>query len=183
MSSKYKISNHQALHFITFATVQWVDALSRPLYKDIFIDSLAYCIKSKGLVLYAYVIMSNHVHLIASAKQSFNLSDILRDLKKYTSKAIIGAISNNKFESRRRWLLWIFKSAGSDNSNNTKYQFWQQDNHPIELSTNKMIDQRLDYIHYNPVKEGIVREPPNYVYSSAHFYSGGLAQLPLKYIE
>jgi putative transposase len=72
MSSKYKIDNHQALHFITFARVQWVDALSRPLYKDVIVDSMKYCQKEKGLLVYAWCIMSNHIHLIASAKEGYS---------------------------------------------------------------------------------------------------------------
>ena len=136
MSSKYKINDHQSLHFITFATVEWVDALSRPLYKDVIIESLKFCTINKGLALYAYVIMSNHVHLIASAKEGYNLSDILRDFKKHTSKTLLVMIAENKQESRRSWMLWLFQSAGSKNSNNKKFQFWRQDNRPIELSTN-----------------------------------------------
>lgn len=84
--SKYKIRDQQNLHFITFATVNWIDALSRPEYKDILVDSLNYCVSNKGMEIYVWVIMSNHVHLIASAKENYNLSDILRDLKKFTSK-------------------------------------------------------------------------------------------------
>lgn len=141
MPSKYTIQDHQALHFITFATVEWVDALSRPVYKDIVVDSLQYCITNKGLILYAYVIMSNHVHMIAAAQEGYHLSDILRDLKKFTSKRLIEAIENNPQESRKRWMLWLFTSAGQKNHNNQTYQFWQQDNRPIELSSNLMMDQ------------------------------------------
>lgn len=181
MPSKYTIIDHQAPHFITFAVVEWVDALSRPHYKDIVIDSLKYCILEKGMLLYAYVIMNNHIHLIASTKEEFNLSNILRDLKKYTSKSIVKEITNNSQESRKDWMLWIFKSAGTKNSNNRTYQFWRQDNRPIQLSTNEMLQQRLDYIHSNPVKEGIVYEPEHYVYSSALDYSGGKGLLPIEF--
>ena len=77
MPSKYKINDHGAPHFITFAVVEWVDALSRPAYKDIVMESLKFCSESKGLLLYAYVIMNNHVHLIAAAQEGYNLPDIL----------------------------------------------------------------------------------------------------------
>lgn len=79
MPSKYKFGDHQRPHFITFAVVEWVDALSRPYYKDVLIESLKYCQENNGLLLHAYVIMNNHVHLIASAKLGFSLSDIMRD--------------------------------------------------------------------------------------------------------
>ena len=73
MPSKYTISDHQAPHFITFATVQWVDALSRPSYKDIIVESLRYCQNEKGLILYAWCVMSNHIHLIVAAQEGCNL--------------------------------------------------------------------------------------------------------------
>ncbi len=78
-------------------------------------------------------------------------------------------------------MMWIFKAAGNSNSNNTVYQFWQQDNRPIQLSTNEMMDQRLDYIHENPVKEGLVWGSEHYPFSSAINYMGrnGLLEVEL----
>jgi putative transposase len=111
------------------------------------------------LLVYAWCIMSNHFHMIASTKEGYNLSDILRDFTKHTSKRIMAEIEANPQESRKNWRVWIFQSAGKKNSNNKNHQFWQQDNHPIELSTNAMIDQRLHYIHMNSVKECIIDEP------------------------
>jgi putative transposase len=183
MPSKYKIQNHQDIYFITFAVVEWVDALSRRQYKDIVVNSLQYCQKQKGLILYAWIIMNNHVHLIASAEKEFNLSNILRDMKKFTSKKLILTIEENLQESRRKWMLWIFSSNGKKNSNNEKYQFWQQDNHPVCLSDNEMQDQRLNYLHNNPVIEGIVEEPEHYLYSSARDYAGGKGLLSLVFLE
>ena len=80
-------------------------------------------------------------------------------------------------------MLRLFEEHGRANSNNTKYQFWQQDNHPIELTTNEMMDQRLDYIHNNPVEAGIVEQPYEYIYSSAKDYSGLVGLLPVTKIE
>ena len=127
--------------------------------------------------------MSNHVHLIASAKEEQNLSDILRDLKKFTSKKLLDVITSNPVESRKEWMVWMFERAGRYNINNRKFQFWQQDNHPVELSSNEMLDQRLDYIHNNPVKEGIVYEPEHYVYSSAIDYSCEKGKVEVSFIE
>jgi putative transposase len=115
--------------------------------------------------------MSNHVHLILSTEFSHHPSDALRDLKKFTSKKIIATLADNEQpESRRDWMLWLFKQAGEANSKNKDYQFWQQENHPIELISNKFLDQKLHYIHMNPVKAGIVDEPWEYRYSSARDY-------------
>ena len=180
MSSKYKIKDHQSPHFLTFSVVQWIDALSRPDYKEILLESMRYCQQEKGLILHAWVFMSSHVHMICSANDGFSLSDIVRDFKKYTSKKLIEAIQTNPYESRKAWMLWLFKSNGENNSNNSRYQFWQQDNHPIELSSNEMLNQRLDYLHMNPVKAGIVDDAAHYVYSSARDYYG---LLELKLIE
>jgi REP element-mobilizing transposase RayT len=123
--------------------------------------------------------MSSHVHLIIGQDSGGKLQDIVRDLKKYTSSKIIEAIGNNHQESRRELLMYLFERAGQNNSNNKRYQFWQQHNHPIELSTNEMIEQRLAYIHHNPVEAGIVLSAHEYLYSSAVNYAG----LPEKLIE
>jgi putative transposase len=169
MGRKYKFHQHDQLHFVSFATVNWIDVFTRRIYCDIIVDSLKYCIEHKGLELYAWCIMSNHVHLIISTENG-NLSDIMRDLKRHTSKTLLKAIEDNVQESRREWMLWMFKRAGKFNANNEVYQFWQQNNHPIELSTHEMMVQRLDYLHNNPVEAGSVEYPPEYLYSSAKDY-------------
>jgi putative transposase len=88
--------------------------------------------------------MSSHIHLIIGRHGDPNLEHIIRDIKKYTSTQIIEAIKNNPQESRKELLLWLFERAGKANKNNMHYQFWQQDNHPIELNTNEIIEQRLN---------------------------------------
>ncbi len=168
----YKITDQGATYFISFAVVGWVDVFSRQEYRDIVIDSLKYCQLEKGLVIYAWCIMSNHVHLIISAKEN-NISDVLGDFKKYTSKQIIQAILNNLAESRREWMLNIFKQAGEVNSRNTNYQLWQQDNQPKIILTEAFAAQKLNYIHDNPVETGIVEKAEEYVYSSAKDYFYG----------
>jgi len=90
--------------------------------------------------------MSSHLHLIAGTSGKNKLEDIIRDIKKYTAVKIIRTIKNNSLESRRDWMIDLFEKAGLSNSNNTQYQFWQQHYHPVELSTNKMIGKRLDYL-------------------------------------
>ncbi len=133
-------------------------------------------------MIYAWCIMTNHLHIIAAAEFGFNLSDIIRDFKKYTSKKLIKALCSNR-ESRRNWMLKIFKNAGRKNSNNKFYQLWQQHNHPIELYSNFIMDQKLDYLHFNPVVEGIVYQPQHYPYSSAIDYWGGKGLIEVKFIQ
>ncbi|MEI9945513.1 MAG: transposase [Chitinophagaceae bacterium] len=165
----YKIRNQAAVYFITFAVVEWADVFTRKEYRDIVLESIKHCQEKKGLLLHAWCIMSNHLHLIISARDN-NLSDLLRDFKKFTSKQVIKAIAENKQESRREWLLSIFKKAGEENSRNTTYQFWRQDNQPKELFSPAFIFQKLNYIHNNPVEAGIVDNPEEYLYSSARDY-------------
>jgi len=180
MSLSHKFRNQEKLYFATFTTIRWVDVFTRIVYKEILVDSFNFCMEKKGLEIYAWVIMSNHVHLIMGTKGK-PMEDILRDLKTHTSKAIIKAIQDNPKESRKDWLLWMFAKEGSFNPNNKNNQFWQQGNHPIELTDNLIIDQKLDYIHFNPVAAGWVDTPEHYLYSSARDYAGikGLLDIQL----
>jgi putative transposase len=168
----YKIINKKGIHFITFAVVEWVDVFARKEYRDILLDNIRYCQKEKGLLVHAWCIMSNHVHLIISAKNN-DASDILRDFKKFTSKQIVKAIDTNEQESRREWMLEIFRKAGTGNSRNSSYQFWRQDNQPKELFSEKFTEQKLYYIHNNHVEAGIVEKEEEYLYSSARDYFYG----------
>jgi len=165
----YQIRDQHAIHFITFSVVQWIDVFTRKTYADIVVDSLNFCIKNKGLKVHAWCIMSNHLHLILSSETN-RLSDILRDFKKYTSFQIVKAIEENKNESRRNWMLWIFRKAGERNKRNENYQFWQQENHPIECSTKEILNSRMEYLHENPLRAGIVYQEGDYVYSSGSDY-------------
>ena len=126
--------------------------------------------------------MSNHVHVIASSSGQNSLSDIIRNLKKFTSKTIVTAIAETN-ESRKAWLLDRFEFRGRTNSNIKEYQFWQAGFHPIELLSNKFIDQQLHYIHHNPVEAGYVANPKYYLFSSAIDYSGDKGLLEVKLLE
>ena len=92
MSEKYKVNNPNGIYFITCTIIGWVDLFTRPEYKDILIQSLKYCIKKKGLLVHAYVIMSSHIHLIVSAKDGAHLPSIIRDFKTFTSKSLLKEI-------------------------------------------------------------------------------------------
>lgn len=180
--SRYKITDQHGLNFLTLTVVDWVDVFIRKTYKDIILDSLRYCQKEKGLNVCAYVIMSSHVHLIAEAAGTIPLSDILRDFKKFTAKKILNEIANGP-ESRREWMLHRFVYRGHQVSGNRQYQFWQADNHPIELYTLPVIAQNIDYIHLNPVKEGWVEQAEHYSYSSATNYATGTGLLDVAVVD
>jgi REP element-mobilizing transposase RayT len=182
MSRKYKFYNPDGLYFISFATIHWIDVFTRREYKNVFLDSVKYCQKNKGLVVHAWIIMTNHIHMIISS-QDKKLEEIVRDLKSFTSRKIRNEIIENIQESRKQWMLWMMERAGSKNKNNNTFQFWQQNNHPIELDNNTIRQQKLEYLHNNPVSEGFVDRPEEYKYSSAIDYSGGKGLLPVEIIR
>ena len=124
----YKIRDQSKPHFITFTVVDWLDVFTRQRYKDILIDSLNYYIQNKGMILYAYVIMSNHAHLIIQSN-NHDLSGLIRDFKKFTSKRILKSILEEP-ESRREWLLDRMEKATESHNRNKTYQFWKYNNHP-----------------------------------------------------
>ena len=135
-------------------------------------DSLNHCITHKGLEVYAWVIMTNHLHLIISSNKE-DLSDIIRDFKKFTSKKLVEAIEQNKSESRSRWLLWLLKKKEGDTESIT---LWQPGNHPEEIRTPTFFKQKMQYIHQNPVRAGWVTNEEEYKWGSAgYFYGRGSA--------
>ena len=170
MSEKYKVYEG-GLFFVTLTTVGWIDVFTRAEYSEEVIRSLNFCIEKKGLSVYAFCIMSSHIHLLSSTKAGL-LTAALRDFKSYTAKSIINLIKENPQESRRDWLLYMFEYFGEKNKHNSQYQFWQQNNHPIDLGSKKFIEEKVNYIHENPVKAKIVTEAQNYVYSSANPFCG-----------
>jgi len=167
MSRNYKFHNPEGLYFVSFAVVYWLDVFTRNVYKDILIESLKYCQKQKGMEIIAWCIMTNHVHLIFRSINGEKPELLLGDLKRFTSKTIVKAIKENIRESRKEFLLDKFKEAANKSSNVKKYQFWRHDNKPIELWSNNVIKEKVNYVHQNPVEEGLVFKAEDYVYSSA----------------
>ena len=167
MSRNYKFHNPEGLYFISFAVVGWLDVFTRNEYKDLFLESLVFCQKNKGLEIHAWCIMSNHVHLVFRSINDQKPELLIGDLKRFTSQSIVKSIQENSRESRREFLLDFFKKEAEKSSNVKHYQFWRHDNKPIELWSNKVIQQKIDYVHNNPVEEGLVYKPEDYVYSSA----------------
>ncbi len=181
MSCKYKFADKEGLYFVSFAAVYWIDVFTRSEYFDIVVQSLNYCRAHKGMELYVWCVMPSHVHLIIRAKHN-NPGDVMRDFKTHTSKVVQRAIAGHPQESRKEWMLWMMQRAGEKNSNVSKQQYWQQDNHPIQLWSEEVIAQKADYIHYNPVEAGFVAEPHHWKHSSAIDYSGGKGILDIDYL-
>jgi putative transposase len=159
-------------YFLTFTVVEWVDVFTRLDYKEIIVDSLNYCIEHKNLECFGWVLMTNHMHLIVRSIKPARISDIIRDFKKFTSKKIVETIQTIS-ESRRDWLLHKFEFAAHSTGRAENYKLWKDDNHAIYLDGTNLFQQKLNYIHDNPVRQGIVSDPTVYLYSSAYDYAGG----------
>jgi len=164
MAYAYRINDQHGMYFITCTVHQWVDVFSRKEYRDILLDSIRFCQEKKGLQVHAWVIMSNHIHMIISSTKD-KLSDIIRDFKKFTAGEIVRAIEANTKESRKRWMLWLLKKED-------RIWFWEEGYHGEEIFTKSFFDVKLNYIHMNPVRAGIVEKEEEYINSSCGDYYG-----------
>ena len=171
MKEGFTIKDQSKAHFITVTIVDWIDIFSRQIYRDAIIQSLSYCVKNKGMILYGYVIMTNHIHLIIQSDKG-ELSDLIRDFKKFTATQILELLQNGP-ESRKEWILKRFHKATLSHNRNKNFQVWQLGNHAEEIYTEKFLWSKLDYIHLNPVRAGIVSRASDYLYSSASNYING----------
>jgi putative transposase len=182
MSEKYKFVDEVGMYFITMATVGWVDLFTRLELKHVIVNSLRHCQKEKGLVIHAWCLMPSHLHMIVSTKQE-KLSDIMRDFKKFTSKELIKTIDRIN-ESRKGWILEMFREVADHLKRVSNYKVWQDGNHPELLFSAEFTRQKLDYIHDNPVADEIVEEPEAYRYSSARdYYSNRKGYLDVEIIQ
>ncbi|OUJ75511.1 REP-associated tyrosine transposase [Hymenobacter crusticola] len=182
MGIRYTVRSEQP-YYLTCTVVDWVDVFTRPVYRHIIVDALRYCQQQKGLELFAWCLMSNHLHLLARAADGHNLAHILRDFKKFTSKAIVQAILDEPTESRQAWLLDRFYFYGIVNPKITNAKFWQDGSHAVEVLTPAFAQQKLHYIHQNPVRAQLVLEAEAYVFSSASNYAGGRGLLEVLFLD
>lgn len=124
MSRQYRFGDKTQLHFVTYATVGWIDLFTRNEYKQIITDSLQHCMQHKGLDVHAWCVMTNHIHLIISSGDK-PLDAIIGDHKRHTSLQLRQMIMATA-ESRGEWILELLERAGTANSNNGSAQIWQQ---------------------------------------------------------
>jgi REP element-mobilizing transposase RayT len=171
MSEKYKMYEKRQAYFLTMTVVDWIDVFTRKEYKLLLLDSLKYCQKFNGLEIYGWCLMTNHLHMIAKGAGQYTLSEIFRDFKKFTSKAIVKQI-NELPESRREWMLNRFELKGKLLKRIEHYKLWQDGNHAEIIFTPYFFYEKLNYIHMNPVKTMIVKNPEDYYFSSARNYAG-----------
>lgn len=170
MRSRYKITDQNGIYFITSTIVEWIPVFTTKLYFDILIQSLRFSRQHKNLQLFGYVILDNHFHLIAGGP---NLSRNITDIKRFTARQIIDRLELDQKE----WLLNQLAYYKKRHKTNSDYQVWQEGFHPQLIVSEEMLRQKLDYIHHNPVKRGLVSLPEHWLYSSARNYVLGDAAL------
>jgi len=174
--SELRKADFDAVFFVTLTVVNWIDVFSRQEYVDLLVKNLQFCQQNKGLEIYAYVVMTNHLHIVAG-QQEGRLHDVLSDFKSYTAKIILAAINVNPKESRKDWLLYMFRFNAKLKQQYQQYHFWQATNHAIALTSPAMLMQKINYTHQNPVRAGYVLEAEHWQYSSANAFS------PLRVME
>jgi len=161
--------DNRAITFITSTVVDWIPLFISHRYCQIIMESLGYCRRHKGLRIHAYVVMPTHIHLIVSTDPPSTLPDVVRDLKRYTSRALTACLE----EDRARALLRLLNEWSYRGKGNTEYKVWQDGYHPKAIFTQWFLRQKLDYLHDNPVRKGLVRRAEDWVYSSAAAYLKG----------
>jgi len=163
--TRYKIYNEQQPHFLTMTIVEWMPLFINPQIVSLLLQSLRFVQREREVVLYAYVIMEHHLHLIASAP---HLGKTMKELKSFTARQIIDYLGGQKSIS----FLGRLKGAKLSHKKESDYQLWQEGSHPEEIYSEKMLLQKVEYIHHNPVRRGYVDEPKHWRYSSARNYEG-----------
>ncbi len=147
--------------FITVTCLEWKHILKEERFKNIIITSLSFLSKEKRINVYGFVIMSNHFHLIWQMIGDHKREEVQRDFLKYTGQQILKHLRNENFELQKELLV---------QAKDRKYQVWQRNSLGVPLWSSVVFNQKLEYIHYNPVKAGLCKYPEDYRYSSARFY-------------
>jgi REP element-mobilizing transposase RayT len=163
----------QDCSYLTFNVVDWIDVFIRQTYKQIIVDALNYCIESKKFTVYAWCLMTNHLHMLARAHDGSGLAMIEKEFKRYTTTKILEAIDIEP-DLRRSWMLQRFENCSLSLKKIEKFQLWQSCTNPafIDFKQVYKLQERVLYIHENPVRDGVVSNPEHYLYSSAADYAG-----------
>ncbi len=169
MRSRYRIYDCNKIYFITSTITNWIPVFTSKEYFDIIILSLKFCQEKKNLIIHSYVILDNHFHLICSNEK---ISNVISSLKMFTAKEILSKLNFDK----KTWLLNQLSYWKKDYKTESEHQIWQEGFHPKEILDDQMMKQKIEYVHYNPVKRGFVRKSEDWIYSSAHFYKTGVEE-------
>jgi len=163
-------------YFVTWTIVDWLHIFEEDSYRQITLDSLGYLRSHKKTELNAFVVMPSHIHAILWPNEGINLSDVIRDFKRFTSRRIS---SEAEKQNRTDWLNRFSLARQQDRAMDiSRYQVWQEGSHPEAIFTQKFARQKMDYIHLNPVKAGFVQTVDEWPYSSARAYLLGEETYP-----
>ena len=171
--SRYKIYEPTHPHFITCTILHWIPIFTRTETTNIIFDSLRYLQKEDNLKIYAYVVLENHLHLLAS---SDDIAMSMRKFKSFTAKEILEYLQKNNVCTILEQLAFYKKA----HKKKAQYQLWQEGIQPKLIQNEKMMMERINYIHQNPVKRGYVDRPEHWRYSSARDYEGVQGLLPVE---
>src|SRR4029078_11577145 len=152
-------------HFFTATNLNWKKLLARDKYKDIVIESMRFLVDDKRVIIYGFVIMDNHIHIIWQLQAGRKRDDVQRDFLKYTAQLIKKDMIKNHAEDLKDFMV---------NAKDRKYQFWERNPLSIEIWSENVLLQKLKYMHENQVKSELCRFPEEYKYSSALFYKTGI---------
>ncbi len=157
--------NKNKIHFLTFTTMEWIDIFTKPEYFNLIINTFKHCQKNQGLLLYGFVIMTNHFHCLVSAQEDYSLENIVASFKKFTTFQTKKMLEKDN----RKYISALIKSSYAKKKN-TSFQIWQRENYPETIESEKFFLQKMNYIHNNPVKKCYVAKPEDWLYSSARNY-------------
>lgn len=163
MRSKYKFTDKDGVYFITATVIEWLPVFTNEAYCQILTDSLKFCQQKKQLRIYAYVILENHIHLVCEAPR---LSQTISDFKKFTARKVIDTLKKDQ----KDWLLNQLAYYKKRHKVHSTYQFWQEGVHPQLIVSDQMLNQKIAYIHNNPVKRGLIEKAEHWRFSSARNY-------------
>ena len=165
MQKPWTFQKTNELYFCTDVIVGWQYVFTSPEFFEVIIDSLGFCQANKNLLIHGYVIMPNHLHTILAASQG-NPSSIMRDFKRHTSVRISDLLA----ETHNERLLKYFRTVENREERGNTCKIWQSGSHPVLIETGEFFDQKLNYIHNNPVNKGYVENPEHWKFSSARNY-------------
>jgi REP element-mobilizing transposase RayT len=163
--SRYRIFDDAYPYFLTCTIVGWQAVFTRPEAVQIVFDSWNFLKKEKGFRRYAYVVLENHLHLIASAPE---LANAIKSFKMYTARQIIDLLESQGATVLLRQLRALKRRHKTESD----YQVWEEGSMPKQIDSDDMMLQKLEYIHNNPVKRGYIDDPVHWRYSSARNYAG-----------
>ena len=167
--NRYRIYEDYYPYFLTCTVVAWLPIFSQPLFVDIIFDSWRFLQRERGITIFGYVILENHLHWIASAKDSpENLSEQVGRFKSYTARKIIDEMERRGFST----LLDELRFFKLRHKTDQQHQLWQEGSHPQQIRNEPTLLQKLEYMHNNPIRRGYVDDPTHWRYSSARNYAG-----------